>query len=401
MSCDACKRIPALTGSPCDSDHIAERDQLRTDNDALTKRLEEALALLCFSALTEEWHRKVRTFLTAIDNERAPASSPTTEAMKVGVCARKDCGRPRDWGGHEGHHRFAEPAPAAPEPATFPCAGCGFNHLSKQDADECARKNREAAPAPAPASTPGSLWTTPAPTGPIEGPKVDESVTADDIRAAVAKAVPRAAAFSGRTTSCVKCLGTRIDRQGRECRYCSWKTDPAPAGRSVQRRIAAQKGEPAPVFEAPASAQGTTDDLAETDIRKQLQEASRLLGALDKRVDILDKLDKRVTALDRHISFEAECFVAHLQHDHGAAQPFAKPTPPQPAPVSFTGTCKVCGELVSDGREMHRACEPAPVERHAFMQYPDPDARGCLRQETPGGEFCGQPRSAAVHGEAT
>lgn len=45
--------------------------------------------------------------------------------------------------------------------------------------------------------TRGSLWTTPAQPGHV-AIKVDESVTADDVRAALAAVAPRAAAFAGR-----------------------------------------------------------------------------------------------------------------------------------------------------------------------------------------------------------
>lgn len=72
----------------------------------------------------------------------------------------------------------------------------------------------------------GSLWTTvPDPSATVA--KVDLSVTADEVRAAVERSKDRVAAFNQENRSesavCVKCAGTKTDRQGRACRYCSWK----------------------------------------------------------------------------------------------------------------------------------------------------------------------------------
>lgn len=82
-----------------------------------------------------------------------------------------------------------------------------------------------------------------------------------------------------------------------------------------------------------------------------------------------DELAKRVEALDKHVRERLEAIeqrTAAYPKWSGATladwrdRNNAAPAPPPPeAAVQFTGVCRVCGELVSDGREVHRECEAA------------------------------------------
>lgn len=203
----------------------------------------------------------------------------------------------------------------------------------------------------------------------------------------------------------------------------------------------------------PAEQAQGTGALAETDVHKQLQEASRLLGKHTRQIDALNKLTTHlgqsgalqadvVTLQNKVAALEARCAVCGWparaimhgdntgplnQHVFAPAPPppevaalqyrVAKieaavklidsehaemcpqhlglvASPPPPA-VQFTGTCRVCGELMSDGREVHRECETAG-SGHAFASWSKAPTL-CGHETGPRdvcGRFCDDPNHA-------
>lgn len=122
--------------------------------------------------------------------------------------------------------------------------------LTNLDGVEC--REAPAAPPPTPVTEekPGSLWTSKAPVGPVPGLAVDPSVTAEDVRAAVAAVAPRAAAFSGNVAGkdfCAECdcingagnRGTHMVYAGgfgpsgaMKCAFCQHTSNPVTADKA-------------------------------------------------------------------------------------------------------------------------------------------------------------------------